>query len=116
MSSYSWTLRRLRQSPTTPGAGVSQNFEQAGRAHAATHAHRDHDMLHAAASAFDQSVADQARTAHSVGMADRDAAAVDIDAIGIDVETVAAIDHLYREGLVYLPQSDIVHCEPVPTQ
>mgnify|MGYP003694225291 CR=1 FL=1 len=45
---------------------------------------------------------------HAVGMADRDRAAVDVEAIVWKPQLVAAVDDLHREGLVQLPQVDVV--------
>ena len=61
----------------------SQHLEQRSRPHAATDAHRHHDMLRAAALAFDQRVHRAAGTGHAVGMADSDRAAIDENEIGI---------------------------------
>ncbi len=41
-------------------------------------------------------------------MADRDRATVDVQLVVIDAECVAAIDDLYREGFIELPQADVV--------
>src|SRR5690606_33036681 len=86
----------------------SENLEQAGGAHAAADAHRDDDVLRLAPLAFHQDVAGQAGTGHAEGMADRDRAAVDVVDVGIDPEGVAAVEALAREGLVELPQVDVV--------
>ena len=48
---------------------------------------------------------------HAEGMADRDAAAIDVELVGIDAERVAAIERLAGEGLVDLPQPDVVDRE-----
>ena len=44
-------------------------------------------------------------------MADGDGAAVDVEPVVGDAELVAAVDHLHREGLVQLPQADVVDLE-----
>ena len=49
-------------------------------------------------------------------MADRDRAAVDVQLLVGDAELVAAIKHLHGEGLVQLPQVDVVHLEPEALQ
>src|SRR6266566_4453642 len=68
-----------------PRSGIratrSRDFEQAGRAHAAADAHRDDDVLRAAALAFDQRVAGEARARDAVRMADRDRTAVDVELV-----------------------------------
>src|SRR5690242_13117991 len=55
-----------------------QNFEQAGRTHAAADAHGDHAKSGAAPPAFDQDVPGQARAGHAIGMADGNGAAIHI--------------------------------------
>src|SRR5882757_8065178 len=87
------------------------HLEQAGRAHAAADAHRHHDVLGLAAAALDQSMAGAARAGHAEGMADRDRAAVDVELVVGNAELVAAVEHLHGEGLVQLPQVDVVHLE-----
>ena len=79
MAHTSWPAQAKSAAYTEPIAPVptiaifnffSNHFEQPRRAHAAADAHRDHDELRAAALAFDERVADEARAAHAVGMAD----------------------------------------------
>src|SRR3954467_3306727 len=85
------------------------DFKQPRRPHAAADAHRYHYQLRAAALAFDERVADQAGARHSARMADRDGAAVHVEALVRDTELVAAVHHLYGERLVQLPQVDVRH-------
>ena len=70
-------LRTLMLAPPWIGSHHSTSNKPGG-AHAAADAHRDDDVLDAAALAFDERVADEPRARHAVGMADRDGAAVDI--------------------------------------
>ena len=56
---------------------------------------------------------DQARASHAVGVADRDAAAVDVVDLGVDTQLVAAIQGLAGEGLVQLPQTDVLYAQAV---
>jgi hypothetical protein len=93
-----------------------ENLEQSGRAHAAADAHRDDDILGAAALAFDQRRGRSARAGHAVGVADRDRAAVDVEPVVGDAELVLAVEHLHREGLVQLPQADVVDLEAEPLE
>src|SRR5436190_22179527 len=79
------------------------DFKQPRRPHAAADAHRHDHQLRAAALAFDERVPDQAGARDAVRMADRDRAAVHVEAVVRDAELVAAVDHLYRERLVQLP-------------
>ena len=71
------------------------------------------DVPGAAALALDEGVADHAGAAHAVGVADRDRAAVDVELVVRDAELVAAVDHLHGEGLVQLPQVDVVDLQAV---
>ncbi len=73
-------------------------------------------MTHAAAFALDQGVADHARAGHAVRMADGDGAAVDVQPLVGNAQPVLAIEHLHGEGLVELPQADIVHGQVEPLQ
>src|SRR5689334_722657 len=90
----------------------SHDLEQPRRAHATADAHRDHDVLGAAALALDQRVPGETRARGAVGMADRDRAAVHVEALVRNAEAVAAVDHLHGEGLVQLPEPDILDLEP----
>src|SRR5678815_1936947 len=85
----------------------SEHLEDAGRAHAATDAHRHHHLLRAATLAFDQRMAGEALAADAVGMADGDRAAIDVEPVDRDPERVGAIQHLHRERLVQLPEVDV---------
>src|SRR5947209_3717352 len=95
---------------------ILQDLEEPGRAHAAADAHRDDDITNSAALTFDQRVTDHARAGHPVRMTNRNGAAVDIVTLGIDAEAVAAIESLNGEGLVELPEPDILDPEPVLPQ
>src|SRR5690606_31843437 len=79
-----------------------------GPAHAAADPHGDHRVSDAAPLALDQRMAGKARPAHAVGMAERDGPTVDVEPGRVDAEPVAAVDHLHGEGLVELPQADVV--------
>src|SRR5215470_3244761 len=83
------------------------DFEQASGAHAATDAHGHHTVFGLAPAALDQKVAGQARPSHTIGMADRDRAAVDVELLRVDAKPVAAIDHLHSIGLVELPEINV---------
>src|SRR5437588_6435985 len=73
-------------------------------------------MTNPAALTFDQGVADHARSGHSVRVADGNGAAVDIVPLRIDAEPVAAVKRLHGEGLVELPETDVVDTEPMLPQ
>src|SRR2546425_291299 len=100
--SRAWAERRC-------ASGRSGHLEQARRAHAAADAHGADDVARAAALALDERVADHARAAHAVRMADGDGAAVDVQLLHRDSELVAAVDHLHGERLVQLPEIDLAH-------
>ncbi len=85
-----WAQRNPPQKKEPAGAGSAWSppplfllgdFEEAGGAHAAADAHRDADVFHVAAFAFDERVHHHARTRDAVGMADRDRAAIDVETI-----------------------------------
>src|SRR6476646_8444021 len=84
------------------------DLEQPGAALAAADAHRDHAPLGLAALTFLQDVAGQARAGHAERMPDRDRAAIDVVFRRIDAELVAAVEALTGEGLVELPEIDVV--------
>src|SRR5690606_4845128 len=89
-------------------AASSEHFEDAGRAHATADAHGHAHAPGAAAFALDERVAGQALARHAVGVAYSDGAAVDVQAVGRNAQLVSAVDHLHREGLVELPQVDVL--------
>src|ERR1700742_2783303 len=89
------------------------DFEKAGGSHAAADAHGDDGIFGLAPAALDQSMAGEACASHSVGMADRNRAAVDVELVGIDAELVAAIDHLDRKGFIEFPEIDVVDLQAV---
>ncbi len=86
---------------------LSGHFEQARRSHTATDAHGDDHVLHTAALALDQRVADHARAAHAVGMANGNSAAIDVEFVVVDTQLIAAVNHLHREGFIQFPQADV---------
>src|SRR6185436_8864890 len=67
-------MRSFSMNP--PAAWVSGHFEQSRSAHATADAHRDHDPFRAAPLALDERMARQARARHSIGMPERDGAAI----------------------------------------
>jgi hypothetical protein len=50
---------------------------------------------------------------HTVGMADRDRAAVHVELLVVDTEMVTAVNRLTGEGFVDFPKVDIVDAEAV---
>src|SRR5947208_2394706 len=91
----------------------SVDLKKSCAAHAAADAHGDDDVLGAAAFAFLQDVAGQARAGHPERVADGDGAAVDVVLLRVDAELVAAVEALAGEGLVQLPQVDVVDLQAV---
>ena len=73
-------------------------------------------MLGAAALAFHQDVAAQARAGHAEGVADRDRAAIDVELGRVDAELVARVQALAGEGFVQLPQVDVVDLQAMARQ
>src|SRR5438046_4922309 len=99
-SSESSAPAPLRRQARAIRRGSSMHYlEEARGTHAAADAHGDDDVLGAAAAAFDQRVADEARARHAVGMANRDGAAVHVELVVRDAEAVTAVDHLHGEGI-----------------
>src|SRR5277367_5736225 len=68
------------------------DFQQPGRTHAATDAHRHNGIFGLAAASFDQGMPGQAGPRHAVGMPNRNRSAVDVELFGVDPELVAAMD------------------------
>src|SRR4051812_39453570 len=96
---------------TADGRLGSQHLEQPSRPHSPADAHGDHHVLYAAPLAFDQRVAGEPRAGHSIGVPDRDRAAVDVEDFVRDAELILAIEHLDGERLVQLPQADVVNLQ-----
>src|SRR3954467_670373 len=112
----SWPAEAKSAAYTEPMAPVptmaifnffSNHFEKTRRAHPAADAHRHHHQLRLAPLAFDERMADEARAAHPIGMAEGDGPAIDVESLVRNAHTIAAIDHLDREGFVQLPQVDV---------
>src|SRR5581483_954353 len=93
------------------GCSSVDDFEKARSAHAAADAHGDDSVFCLAATSLDQRVADQPRSGHAVGMADRDRSAVDVQFFRVDAELVAAVDDLDGECFVQLPEIDVADLE-----
>src|SRR5688572_7492787 len=87
------------------------HLEQPRRTHPAADAHGHDDVLDAAAAPLDQRMSDEARPAHAERVPDRDRAAVDVEPLVVDPETIATVERLHGEGLVQLPEPDIVDGE-----
>ena len=92
---------------------ASGDLEQSSGPHATTDAHRHHDVPRTASLALDQRVSGHPSTRHTVGMADRDGSAIHIDRFRVDAQPIAAMNHLAGERLIQLPQSDVIHLQPM---
>src|SRR5579859_7275331 len=95
------------------GGSRLENLEQPRSPHAAADAHGDDAVLGLAALALIHQVGGTAGAGHAVGMADGDRAAGDVVLRRVDAELVAAIENLAREGLVQLPDVDVVDGQAV---
>lgn len=98
--------------PAGPWDGL-KNFEEACCAHAAPDAHGDDHVPGVTATPFQESVPDKAGTGHPVRVADGDGPAVDVDLVRVDLQEILAVEGLRREGLIQLPQVDVVDTETV---
>src|SRR5260221_9840633 len=90
------------------GTGSSCSLDEPAGPHPAADAHRDEDVARLPTPQLVQNGPDQTRAAHPVGVTDRDRAAVGIESLGVDPETVAAVDRLGGERLVELHQVDVL--------
>src|SRR5699024_3208069 len=97
-------------------SGRSADFEQSGRPLAAADAHCHDHILHTTTASLDERVPDQPGSGHTVGVADRDAAAIDVVLLRIDAEAITAVQCLHRECFVELPQADVVDRQSVGLQ
>src|ERR1017187_5993431 len=99
-----------------PRFGSMDDFKKARGSHAAADAHGDDGVFRLAPATFNQSMTGETRTGHAVGMTHCNRAAVHVKLFRIYTELVAAIDHLHREGLIQLPEIDIIDRQSVPLE
>src|SRR2546426_11710018 len=99
-----------------PPITLVARLEEPGRALPAADAHRHHAVARLAAQHLVGDGADHARARHAERMPDGDRAAVDVQLRGIETERVATVDDLRGEGLVELPEVDVLDREPVTLQ
>src|SRR5205085_2304015 len=111
---------RPRKEAPSPGPGIERavpvsmdEFEQAGRAHAAADAHRDHAELRLSAPTFQKNVSGHPRARHAVRMTDGNGATIHVQFLVRDSEAAHAVKHLARESFVQFPKIDIVGFESV---
>src|SRR5688572_32364771 len=89
------------------------HLEQPRRTHPAADAHGHDHVTNAAAPPLDQRMSHEPRSAHAERVPDSDRAAVDVEPLVVDPETIATVERLHGEGLVQLPEPDIVDAEPL---
>src|SRR5471032_2699727 len=107
-SSHSYSMKSMSRRDRSLDGMESHHLEQAGGALPAADAHRHDDVFDAAALAFDQRVAGQARARHAIRVADGDRAAVDVQAVHRNAQLVGAVQHLHGERFVQFPQADVL--------
>src|SRR3954454_12928025 len=96
-----------------PMSRTSSNFEQDRLALSAAAAQRGDAATAAAPAQLVGEREDQAQPGPGEWVAERDRAAVDVDALEVDAEIGSGGQHDAREGLVDLPQRDVGRLEPV---
>src|SRR5688572_14887411 len=99
--------------PSSLPCMVLVHLEQPRRAHPAADAHGHDDVLDTAPPPLDQRMAHEARSAHAERVPDRDRAAVDVEPLVVDPETIATVERLHRKSLVQLPEPDVAEAEPL---
>ena len=88
-----------------------EHFKNTASAHATTNAHGDCHTLGPTAFAFDQGVACETLTAHTVRVTHGNGATVDVEAIGWNAQSIAALQNLHGKGFVQFPQIDVGYFE-----
>src|SRR5689334_15537996 len=91
----------------------SAPVERGREAHPARHAERREPVLRSATAELVQERHDDARSRAPDRVAERDRAAVHVEALLRDAELAVAREHLRREGLVELDEVVVVDREPV---
>src|SRR3546814_12286500 len=89
----------------------SDLFEETGGTHPAPDAHRYDNISDAAPLPFYKCMTDHPGTGHSIGMIDRDRAAINVEQLIRDMELITAVQQLGGKGLVQFPQADVVHLQ-----
>src|SRR5579884_1241035 len=93
------------------GPFLLEVLENSGGAHAPSDAHRDHAVTGIAALHFLKDCGGDLRAGASEGMAERDSAAVDIDAVEVEAREPDHGERLDGEGFVELNDIDLVQRE-----
>src|SRR5207248_10054712 len=91
-------------------------LDNPGRARPGADAHGHHAVTGTASQHLVGDGADHARARHAERVPDRDRAAVDVQVRRIEAERVAAVDDLRGEGLVQLPDVDVLYRQPMALQ
>src|SRR5260370_710400 len=89
-------------------SGLRVDLEQASAALAAADAHGHHAPFCLAANALLQKMPGEPRTRRTERVADGNRSTIHVVFCRVDTEPVAAVEALTREGLVQLPQIDVV--------
>lgn len=95
---------------------VSRDLEEAGSAHSTADAHGDDNMTHAKTLAREQSMPNETLTTHAVRMSYGNRTTVDVQTVIGNPKFVAAVQNLYREGFVELPQTNILDLQTCASQ
>src|SRR5688572_9361439 len=98
-------------SPGPCGRRLTQGLEYPCGAHAAADAHRDHAVAAAAPFQLAQDGRRQLRPRAAQRVAERDGAAVDVDAFGVEPERLDDGEALRGERLVELDDVDVLKLE-----
>lgn len=93
--------------------GNLQNLEKTGSSHASADAHSDDDSLGSAALSLNERVSDAPRSGHPEWVSDGDGTSVDVHLGVVNAEHIRAVEGNDGEGLVELPEVDVVDGEPV---
>src|SRR5690606_3981926 len=89
------------------GRKALHHLKQTSSSLTATNTHGHYHVLGAATLAFNQGMAGETGAGHAIGMAHGNGAAIDVELLHGDAETITAVDHLRSKGFVQFPQVDV---------
>src|SRR5690606_15915572 len=89
----------------------SKDLEQARRAHSPSHTHGHDGPSCLAAAAFEQNMSRQPRACHAERMPNGNRAAIDVQPLIRDAQPLLTVHSLRGEGLIELPQVDVLDLE-----
>src|SRR3974390_1828564 len=87
------------------------HLEQPGAPHSSSHAHRRDHPLRGTTASLEERMADEASPRDPEWVTERNGAAVHVETIGRDAESIATVDDLHRKGLIEFPKVDVVHAQ-----